>query len=442
MSTQSQRALLLRHSVAEFERRVNAILDYAETHPQAALAELEAEARRLSRDCFAPVLEGLLRWRSQELGGFPRCGCGREARYKGRQRRSQETLAGRITWQRGYHYCETCRSGRYPLDEALGIGPGQFSDGLQRGLCRLGAVLPPYRVRGRLFALAAESFTELTGVSISPREAERLTEGRGEALEACQEREGEPAVDRAAAPAGPGVWAVALDAARVRFEDGWHDVKAGVVFWAEPRREGAEMAGGKAAAQSCLAETGPMEQAGARLYREAVARGIDPAEELVVCLGDGAPANWSQFGLHFPNRVEVLDWYHAVEHLWAAARDRWGEDSARVEAWMEARKEELWEGEAAAVLTALRAGKGESEVHYFETNRHRMRCAEFRAQGYPIGSGTVESACKRVIGARLKQAGMRWTKMGAQAVLSLRTQLLSGRWDAIWPATRPQLKPA
>ncbi len=230
MSTQSQRALLLRHSVAEFERRVNAILDYAETHPQATLAELEAEARRLSRDCFAPVLEGLLRWRSQELGGFPRCGCGQEARYKGRQQRSRETLAGRITWQRGYHYCETCRSGRYPLDEALGIGPGQFSDGLQRGLCRLGAVLP--------FALAAESFTELTGVSISPREAERLTEGRGEAPEACQEREGEPAVDRAAAPAGPGVWAVALDAARVRFEDGWHDVKAGVAFWAEPRREG------------------------------------------------------------------------------------------------------------------------------------------------------------------------------------------------------------
>ena len=249
-------------------------------------------------------------------------------------------------------------------------------------------------------------------------------------------------MDRAAAPAGPGVWAVALDAARVRFEDGWHDVKAGVVFWAEPQREGAEMAGGKAAAQSYLAETGPMEQAGARLYREAVARGIDPAEELVVCLGDGAPANWSQFGLHFPNRVEVLDWYHAVEHLWAAARDRWGEDSTRVEAWMEARKEELWEGEVAAVLTALRAGKGESEVHYFETNRHRMRYAEFRAQGYPIGSGTVESACKRVIGARLKQAGMRWTRMGAQAVLSLRTQLLSGRWDAIWPATRPQLKPA
>ena len=119
MSTQSESALLLRDSVAEFERRVKAVLDYEETHPQATLAELEAEARRLSRDCFAPVLEGLLKFRSQEIEERPRCECGREARYKGEQKRSQETFAGRITWRRGYYYCETCRRGQYPLDEAL-----------------------------------------------------------------------------------------------------------------------------------------------------------------------------------------------------------------------------------------------------------------------------------------------------------------------------------
>jgi hypothetical protein len=102
--------------------------------------------------------------------------------YKGQHRRSQETFFGRITWQRGYYSCKECRRGRYPPDEALGIGPGQFSDGLQSGLCRLGLALP--------FEPAAESFTALTGVSISPREAERLTEGRGEALEAYQERQG------------------------------------------------------------------------------------------------------------------------------------------------------------------------------------------------------------------------------------------------------------
>jgi hypothetical protein len=99
-----------------------------------------------------------------------------------------------------------------------------------------------------------------------------------------------------------------------------------------------------------------------------------------------------------------------------------------------------------AVLAALKGDQAEpsaaTEVHYFETNQERMRYAQFRAQGYPIGSGTVESACKRVIGARLKQAGMGWTKAGAQAVLSLRAQLLSGRWETMWPFTSPQLKPA
>jgi hypothetical protein len=116
---------------------------------------------------------------------------------------------------------------------------------------------------------------------------------------------------------------------------------------------------------------------------------------------------------------------------------------------VEERKQELWEGRVGAVLAALKREEGNqeeqaaaSEVHYFQTNQERMGYAAFRAKGYPIGSGTVESACKRVIGARLKQAGMCWTKAGAQAVLSLRAQLLSGRWETIWPLTRPQLKAA
>ena len=126
-----------------------------------------------------------------------------------------------------------------------------------------------------------------------------------------------------------------------------------------------------------------------------------------------------------------------------------GEGSLQAQEWVEARKEELWEGRVEAVLAALRGEEGDqeeqteaSEVHYFETHQERMRYAQFRAQGYPIGSGTVESACKRVIGARLKQAGMGWTKSSAQAVLSLRTQLLSGRWEVIWPFTSPKLKAA
>lgn len=107
------------------------------------------------------------------------------------------------------------------------------------------------------------------------------------------------------------------------------------------------------------------------------------------------------------------------------------------------------QGDVEAVLEALERQGGQpwgqaaaAELHYFETNRERMRYAQFRAQGYPIGSGTVESACKRVIGARLKQAGMCWSKAGAQGVLSLRTALLSGRWDEDWQVTRLKHKVA
>lgn len=445
MNTQSKRALVLRSSVAEFEKRVKALWEYEEAHPEATLGELEREAHRLSRDCFAPVLEALVEGRNEEWSGAAPCRCGGLAGYKGEQERSQETFVGRITWRRGYSYCASCRQGHYPLDEALGIGPGQFSEGLQEQVCRLGVALP--------FAPAAETFTALSGVFISPREVERLTEGRGMALERQQQEwregllQGEDREAEGEAPEGAGTWAVALDAAKVRFGDGWHEVKAGVVCWARPREE--EKGGAEATQQSYVAEAGPMERAGARLYGEVVRRGVKPGEEWVVCLGDGAPANWSQFALHFPHRVEVLDWYHAVEHLWAAGNGVFGQGTPQAQEWVAARKEELWKGEVEAVLAALLHQRDEhgaeaagGEVHYFASNQERMRYAQFRAQGYPIGSGTVESACKRLVGARVKQAGMCWTKSGAQTVLSLRAALLSGRWDQAWQATRPLSKAA
>lgn len=119
--------------------------------------------------------------------------------------------------------------------------------------------------------------------------------------------------------------------------------------------------------------------------------------------------------------------------------------------WVKARERDLWQGKVEKVIAALfkeggREGtQGEAaraEIHYFETNRERMRYSQYRAAGYPIGSGTVESACKQLIGARLKGAGMCWGKRGAQGVLTLRAELLSGRWEQSWPRTRPLTKAA
>ena len=106
-------------------------------------------------------------------------------------------------------------------------------------------------------------------------------------------------------------------------------------------------------------------------------------------------------------------------------------------------KEELWKGEVETVMAALQQvaklpqGKAaEKEIHYFETNKERMRYPQYRSKGYPIGSGTVESACKHLIGARLKQSGMCWSKDGAQAILNLRAAKLSNCWDEAWQTTR------
>lgn len=175
------------------------------------------------------------------------------------------------------------------------------------------------------FERASYTLEMLTGISVSAKGVERVTEERGLALERSLAQQRPQLLEgfiTTSAPSGSsrGVWAVALDAARVRYDDGWHDAKAGVVFQAEPKLDelgkidGAE---GVQGSSSYVGETASMEAAGERLGAEAARRGIG-SDERVVCLGDGAPSNWTQFDMHFPNRVEVLDWYHAMEHLWQA----------------------------------------------------------------------------------------------------------------------------
>lgn len=446
MSTQGQKALRRGRIMAEMERRVNSLMNYGESHPEASAADLEGKARELSQGIFACALEGLIEERRQEAEKTPRCECGREMAYKGDRVRRQETYVGRIEWRRGYFYCRHCRRGRYPLDDALGMANGQFSDGVQAGVSWLAALMP--------FEAAGKTFTYLVGIGISGREVERLSEGRGTALETRQAWEREELLrgegfTNSKARERPGVWAVALDAAKGRFHDGWHDVHVGATFWARPKIGGDEVCGTKAGEQSYVVQVGSLSKAGERLYAETIRRGIEPGRDLIICLSDGAVGNWNQFALHFPKRVEILDWWHAVDHLWAAGKGVFGEGTTEAKAWVEARKTELWEGRVDSVLAALRAeaakagGKAAAdEVHYFETNRERMRYNEFRVKGYPIGSGTVESACKRVIIARMRQSGMCWTQPGAQAVLTLRAELLSDRWPDAWRATRPLAKAA
>ena len=188
---------------------------------------------------------------------------------------------------------------------------------------------------------------------------------------------------------------------------------------------------------------------------EAQKRGAQTAEVLVF-LGDGAAWIWKTAEEHFPKAIQVLDWFHAMEHVWAVGRARFGNKEKELWAWVKAREKELWEGRVEAVIAAIRAvsqkmgtpleSLSENErmkdprwiayrnIGYFEENRERMRYPEYRAQNLPIGSGVVESACKHVVANRCKRAGMRWDEEGAENILALRCWDLNGRWDEIWSA--------
>lgn len=311
--------------VQEFEGLVKQLWGYAQRNPQAHFSDIEEQARRPHKECFSSAVQAatqLHRTQIEEewLLGRVKCECGGIPQYKGRHKRTLHTWVGAVTVERGYFYCKECRTGRYPLDEALGIPGGEhFSDGVQQGVCLLGVQMP--------FERTSQAMETLTGICVSPREAERMTEGRGLVLEeSLQAEQAHGKLQaRSSTASADGVWAVTLDAGKVRYQDGWHDAKAGVVFWAEPAyNQAGEIEGARATHQSYVAECGSMEKAGARLSAEAWRRGIGP-DEVVVCLGDGAPSNWTQFDEHFANRVEVLDWYHAVEHLWSAGNGIFGQ---------------------------------------------------------------------------------------------------------------------
>jgi len=437
--------------VQQMTQRVNEFFAVADAQPTAPLATLEAVAARLTQDCLLPAVVLAVEELRQQVEIDPAsatCGCGQPAHYKGAAARTLVTQAGLLTFRRAYYYCSACQVGFYPLDAALGLGPGQFSEGVQAGVARLGAELP--------FERAATTYTALTGVPISPRAVARVTEARGAAWEEelADERTAllagtAPPPALAPRPADGGRWAVALDAAKACFRDGWHEIKVGVVGRAQPvlrpgREPGSWRPGAQVAQQSYLAHVGSMSGTAERLYAEVVRRGCDPAEEEVLCLGDGAPSIWNEYATHFPRRVEILDWYHAVEHLWAAGKGLYGEGTAAAHAWVAARQEELWAGDVAAVVTALqvaaaqesRGQAAQEEIHYFTANAGRMAYAAYRAAGYPLGSGVVESGCKQVVGQRAKGAGMRWSAAGVQGVLTLRATLLSGEWEATWAARR------
>jgi len=183
----------------------------------------------------------------------------------------------------------------------------------------------------------------------------------------------------------------------------------------------------------------PSDDFGGLVRSEAVRRGLARARRTVV-LADGAPWVWELARVNFPAALQILDFYHAADHLHALAEALHGEDSPAAHRRFSRWKRRLLKEGVPRILReakslqahAARPDNAERELAYIRTHRHRMRYPDFRRQGLFIGSGAVEAGCKTVVAARAKQSGMRWSLPGAHNLLALRALLLSHRLDAFY----------
>ncbi len=380
-----------------------------------------------------------------DLDGTTRpCPCGQTATYKGRRAKTVQTTLGPLALQRAYYHCAACGRGCYPRDEALGLDGRTVSPGLER---MIGTAATDVS-----FARARAVLEELAGVRLSTSQVERTAKALGAAI-AADERAGIPPEPCRAPTAylgmdGTGVPVRSAETAgrTGKQPDGsakTRETKLGMFWIAEAvddegrkhRNPGSvRVSAGieSAASRDTDPDPSPFAQ---RVRRLLECCSYADAERRVV-LGDGAPWIWNLAYQECPGAIQIVDLWHAKEKVWECARALWGA-GARTDAWAEARCDDLELGRFEAVLDSLRPYVTECEAFrlglgYFEDNRQRMRYAEFRAQGLCVGSGVVEAGCKTVVGERCKRSGMRWTVSGANAILALRSCVVSGRYEDYW----------
>jgi len=422
----------------------------------ADLDGIERQLQEVSRRVLGRAVEAVVTTiAAGQAGERPSCGgCQQRMRLVAPARlRALQGLVGDYRVRRAYWVCDRCGHGVAPLDERLGIGPGALSPGLARVACRVGIE--------EAFGSAAEILQETLRVDVATEAVRRVTEGIGAVAEAEQHalmtraQAGQPPPPDVGEVV-PAALVVEVDGVHVHAGGDWHEMKVGLVAPLGPATRTVKETGRVAltlARQSACAGFETAALFWYRVYVAACQRGLGgPEVALVVVLGDGAGWIWN-YAWHFLGQrgvevVEIVDIFHAWGHLWKVANAVFGAGTAPATAWVEPLKIRLLTTGPAPVLAALleltpqltRDGAAE-EVRkardYFTDHADRMDYPRFVARQLPIGSGGGESACKTLIQAREKQAGMRWSHDGAQTVASLRALHRSGRWDRFWQ-THPQ----
>ncbi len=352
------------------------------------------------------------------VGSYATCECGHRAVYKKDYAKNWQTLHSHLSICRAYYYCSKCGEGFAPLDAVLGLDRGGTSLRVRDKIARVAAMAPFGRGSGELRALC--------DVDVSTKTFERVAELVGKRIgDEVLAFERHILSGLADVPdIAPERLYITIDGATVPMIGNWKESKVGAVYETYVDKKGEV----QAKDIEHVATMGDAEAIGDRVYALAFKRGVEHAGE-VVMLGDGGRWIWRQARENFPGCVEILDFYHATEHLGDVARAWHGAESSKADKWLERCKGDLLEGRFQRVMKSIRAWRPTEPEHikvrrenigYFTRNKQRMHYDEYRSRGLHIGSGIAESSCKCLVQARLKQSGMRWSPDGASAMLQLR----------------------
>lgn len=390
--------------------------------------------------------------------------CGRQMKNRGRKPSSFFSRFGRIVLHPTTFRCKPCKQSVRPLMDKLGVELGRISGSLARLMALLGVVVP--------FELAAHLVFLFFGVEVSAMAVWRAVQRFGEACDKHQEAlavyhadanstPDEPVSAPAVVVAGVDGCALGMQVRTTRrhrktadevlpplppVEDGhFREVKTGVLLLPSHRTEPSP--GRRALTLRVLVTClGNADHVFDLLWSKLIVLGWLGSKTVVVIVGDGAEWIWNRASL-FPNRCEILDFWHAIEKAWEFARLRYGEDSKTAARWISKLTADLRAGRVEAVIVRLYTLEARSPeeqdkldglIKYYTDNACRMQYDEYIRLGYGIGSGAVESAHKQLVQARMRQAGMRWSEAGARRLLALRVLLLNKEWATLDRLTMKQ----
>jgi hypothetical protein len=382
------------------------------------------------------------------------CPCGHHAQYQELRSKPVLTVVGPAQILRPYYLCSRCHQGQFPADVELDVKDTEISPGVRRMLAAVGAAVP--------FDHGRQQMKVLAGLEVTTKAVERTAEAIGSDIAQGEQRAiqraiqldlpvivGDPVPILYVQMDGTGVPVVKKETVgrqgKMQGQPAHtREAKLGCVFtqttW---DKEGFPVRDPDSTTYTGAIETA--EEFGKRIYLEAWKRGWSRAEKKVV-MGDGAEWIWNLAEQHFPGAVQIVDLYHARQHLWELARRLHPNDEVNQKVWMKVHQRRLLDqGKIEKLVYLLRSlesanpevdEKIRTEADYFERNAERMRYPKFRRQHLFVGSGVIEAGCKTVIGSRLKRSGMFWTVRGANAIIALRCCQLNGRFEDYWEARR------